>query len=511
MRNSTVSFTPSRLVTEEQRTLDWLWPAVSPISLDAVAGSEVIVHVYDLGKSAWTTSLNNYWWRVGMFHTGVEVFGTEWFFGVTFDDEDPGVAHCRPKQNPDHTYRESVSMGCTDSSEDEVYEILSKLRQKWLGSTYSVFSRNCHNFTDFFCCLLGVGHGPNWLNGILGKLHDDPTAPAEPMQKPAPPMLCSPQNTGSRARVPILTASSSETGLVSIAMSGIRLAFEKVQVCRFPERRADRNEKVVVTMRPGPPVGDSNGFCSDSDAVASESCSDPWSVSRSSMLPLRTVQLRPIRDFQPSPQPLVTAEAFREAPPEFDRLCESPLDSESSTGSSDENCLVHQSIFDGTAIAKPFTKGRWGGIGGSSSSTAPSSENNLIPVEHCFPTIPADHVIYGCASSGRAGSGASSTASLHRDVHLGGVLAEINTVLRDELPESRGMLVASAGADVSCALSRTFVQCELMQIYGQAIRKVEARLAAHTYVAQLCDCLDESRASCRLHDEKQLELTSTGL
>merc|ERR1740121_1097015 len=71
--------------------------------------NEVVVHYYDLRASfRFWNSLTT---RLGVFHTGVEVYGREWCFCAS--SELPGVIATVPKQHPNHRYRGSVRLGAT--------------------------------------------------------------------------------------------------------------------------------------------------------------------------------------------------------------------------------------------------------------------------------------------------------------------------------------------------------------------------------------------------------------
>ncbi|KAL8435480.1 hypothetical protein ACSSS7_002487 [Eimeria intestinalis] len=118
------------------------WPAFSP--------RMVLLHVYDL-----TPAISAYVNRVmrplgaGAFHAGVEVYGQEYCFGQT-----PGLG-----------FRVRVLCECrpTDLGLDEFASLIEAIKFEWPGNSYDVLSRNCVDFADHLCVLLGVGHIPAWL------------------------------------------------------------------------------------------------------------------------------------------------------------------------------------------------------------------------------------------------------------------------------------------------------------------------------------------------------------
>lgn len=126
----------------------------------------VWVHVYDLGHTPLTRGLNKVNKQYGAYHTGVEVYGAEWSFGMTFDGESTGVTCSNPRLDPDHAYRESVDMGFSDVSAQEFFALVERLQSEWPGSSYNMLTRNCHHFSDTLCKELGVGPLPEWCNAL---------------------------------------------------------------------------------------------------------------------------------------------------------------------------------------------------------------------------------------------------------------------------------------------------------------------------------------------------------
>lgn len=126
----------------------------------------VLVRVYDLGQTFVTKWHNKVSKGYGAFHTGVEVYGREWSFGMTFDDVSTGVMWNYPAQNRDHSFRETLSMGYTSMSPDEVDALLGEMMVEWKGNTYHVLQRNCHNFSNAVCARLGAAPLPAWVNDL---------------------------------------------------------------------------------------------------------------------------------------------------------------------------------------------------------------------------------------------------------------------------------------------------------------------------------------------------------
>lgn len=133
--------------------------------------TEVLLNVYDVtsAESQTTTStinvINNVTHALnlgGVFHGAVEVVGEEWSFGYCV--RGTGVYACTPKQNPFYQHRETLLLGRTQKSKQEVAAIISRLKIEWPGASYNLLNRNCCHFCEDLSKELGVGPVPGWLN-----------------------------------------------------------------------------------------------------------------------------------------------------------------------------------------------------------------------------------------------------------------------------------------------------------------------------------------------------------
>jgi len=128
----------------------------------------VVVHAYDLfGNTPGTLAcvsktLNCFSTRFGMFHTGVEVFGQEWYFGGRSDGGFYGLAATTPREHPHHRYAMSVLLGETALDREAFEELIPIIRMKWPSWSYHALQRNCHSFTDFLCKILGFEAAPKF-------------------------------------------------------------------------------------------------------------------------------------------------------------------------------------------------------------------------------------------------------------------------------------------------------------------------------------------------------------
>lgn len=104
----------------------------------------VFVNVYDIVSA--NTVL--YHFGLGLHHTGVEVYGSEIAFGRC--TRGTGVFDIAPKSCPGHVFRESIFVGYTPKSLQEVRLLINELALTWQGSDYHILRRNCNSFSENF-------------------------------------------------------------------------------------------------------------------------------------------------------------------------------------------------------------------------------------------------------------------------------------------------------------------------------------------------------------------------
>lgn len=141
---------------------------------EASSRHRVMLHVYDIDPI--TAKLNETFLRsinLGAFHCGVEVCGEEWFYAWGETDE-CGV-HCnQPQCHRVHIYRESVCMGHSPLSFDEIHRVISDAHDKWRANDYHPITKNCVSFAEELIEALGAVNEPfpEWVRGAAdaGKL-----------------------------------------------------------------------------------------------------------------------------------------------------------------------------------------------------------------------------------------------------------------------------------------------------------------------------------------------------
>lgn len=108
----------------------------------------VVVHlaVYDLSHGmAATMSQGILGERIdGIWHSGVRVFGKEWFFGGGVQIVPIGTFEQMHGINTHHVDR----LGETIKTEAELRAYLQTINSQWTAATYNLLSHNCNNFAD---------------------------------------------------------------------------------------------------------------------------------------------------------------------------------------------------------------------------------------------------------------------------------------------------------------------------------------------------------------------------
>ncbi|KAL5223665.1 hypothetical protein ABZP36_010304 [Zizania latifolia] len=121
----------------------------------------VVLNVYDL------TPLNNYlhWCGLGIFHSAVEVHGSEYSFGA-HDHPSSGVFEMEPKNCPGFLYRCSIFIGHSSLNPLEFRDYIQRMASEYHGDTYHLISKNCNHFTDDLSIRLTGKSIPGWVNRL---------------------------------------------------------------------------------------------------------------------------------------------------------------------------------------------------------------------------------------------------------------------------------------------------------------------------------------------------------
>nr|KYP65576.1 UPF0326 protein At4g17486 family [Cajanus cajan] len=121
----------------------------------------VYLNVYDL------TTVNGYmfWAGLGIFHSGVEVYGVEYAFGA-HDYPTSGVFEVEPRQCPGFKFRKSIFMGTTSLDPFQIREFMERQSANFNGDTYHLIVKNCNHFCEDICYKLTGNSIPKWVNRL---------------------------------------------------------------------------------------------------------------------------------------------------------------------------------------------------------------------------------------------------------------------------------------------------------------------------------------------------------
>lgn len=126
----------------------------------------VWLNIYDLTNSSMVEAVNNTlpFGAGGVFHMCVQVMGREYSYGACHSGT--GVHSFKPRTDPAHRFRESVPLGITKLSEEEVDMTVRQVAAEWQGKDYHWARRNCWHCSKAFAAKLGVGPLPAWVDEL---------------------------------------------------------------------------------------------------------------------------------------------------------------------------------------------------------------------------------------------------------------------------------------------------------------------------------------------------------
>lgn len=120
--------------------------------------------IYDLSEQNWWTA----WAGVGIFHSGVEVYGVEWAYGG-HEYDISGIFATNPGDAPGPvTFRERVVIGRTELSPQQVQDVVQEMGATFKGNSYHLLQRNCNTFSNELCQRLTGRTAPAWVNRLAG-------------------------------------------------------------------------------------------------------------------------------------------------------------------------------------------------------------------------------------------------------------------------------------------------------------------------------------------------------
>lgn len=136
-------------------------------------GSEVFLHVYEVGMLAPTVHKVLATLGTGAYHVGVEVYGREFSYGNSTQVGRTGVGiQQTPRKHPSHRYFGSLSLGRTELSPGQLKQLIEELKALWPAENYHALRNNCVSFAEVFCARLGVSQPPEHVGALAKGLKD---------------------------------------------------------------------------------------------------------------------------------------------------------------------------------------------------------------------------------------------------------------------------------------------------------------------------------------------------
>jgi hypothetical protein len=103
---------------------------------------------------------------MGVYHSGVELFGTEIAFGGSSNDS-TGIFLCSPMHtvSPRHFGEEfellsSTCVGYTKMTPIHLTKLIDLMSPEWPGNSYNLISRNCNHFVEVFLAQIACQYQP---------------------------------------------------------------------------------------------------------------------------------------------------------------------------------------------------------------------------------------------------------------------------------------------------------------------------------------------------------------
>lgn len=132
----------------------------------------VVLKVYDLSQGMASQLSTALLGRQidGIWHTGVQVFGREYYFGGGICSDPPGLTpYGVPVQEHD--------LGQTNKTQQEFITFLSSISSRFTMQTYHLLDNNCNNFSDQCCIFLIEKHIPQHILDLPSIAMNSPLGP----------------------------------------------------------------------------------------------------------------------------------------------------------------------------------------------------------------------------------------------------------------------------------------------------------------------------------------------
>ncbi|KAI8523216.1 hypothetical protein RHMOL_Rhmol13G0056000 [Rhododendron molle] len=132
-------------------------------------GHKVSLNVYDLSQGMARQLSTSFLGRAieGIWHTGVVVYGNEYYFGG-------GVQHSLPGKTPYGTPIRVVNLGVTHVPKDVFEMYLQEISPRYSAGTYNLLSHNCNNFSNEVAQFLVGATIPDFILNLPNEIMSSP-------------------------------------------------------------------------------------------------------------------------------------------------------------------------------------------------------------------------------------------------------------------------------------------------------------------------------------------------
>ncbi|KAK4366187.1 hypothetical protein RND71_014067 [Anisodus tanguticus] len=135
----------------------------------AEEGHKVSLNVYDLSQGLARQLSTTFLGKAieGIWHTGVVVYGHEYYFGG-------GIQHAPAGTTPYGTPVQVVDLGVTHIPKDVFEMYLQEISPRYTAETYSLLTHNCNNFTNEIAQFLVGATIPDYILNLPNEVTNSP-------------------------------------------------------------------------------------------------------------------------------------------------------------------------------------------------------------------------------------------------------------------------------------------------------------------------------------------------
>ncbi|KAM7257728.1 hypothetical protein ACFE04_013469 [Oxalis oulophora] len=138
----------------------------------AEEGSKVILNVYDLSGGLAKQLSTSFLGKAieGIWHTGLVVYGNEYFFGG-------GIQHEPAGQTMYGTPLKVIDLGVTHIPKDVFESYLQEISPRYTAETYNLMAHNCNNFSNEVANFLVSKGIPDYILQLPNEVLSSPMGP----------------------------------------------------------------------------------------------------------------------------------------------------------------------------------------------------------------------------------------------------------------------------------------------------------------------------------------------